>query len=247
MHIIPDSKPLSDAEFARLDARIAALPADRDPLDVAMLDGFMTGVLLSREAVLPSRWLPIAFDAREGQPLFQGDAAEAEETLGLIMRHYSTLAAHIAAREPFEPYVVDVQREDAGELTDEQKFAGLWPWAAGFARAIDEFPLVDDDAVQATDIDAALVHILRHVPNSPDDASELAREIADEKREIAAAFPLDDIDHAIDEVVESVMEIADITRPRRPIARQHAKIGRNDPCPCGSGKKYKHCHWRATD
>ena len=22
------------------------------------------------------------------------------------------------------------------------------------------------------------------------------------------------------------------------------KIGRNDPCPCGSGKKYKHCHGR---
>ena len=21
------------------------------------------------------------------------------------------------------------------------------------------------------------------------------------------------------------------------------KIGRNDLCPCGSGKKYKHCHW----
>ncbi|MCB1727816.1 MAG: SEC-C domain-containing protein, partial [Gammaproteobacteria bacterium] len=20
------------------------------------------------------------------------------------------------------------------------------------------------------------------------------------------------------------------------------KVGRNDPCPCGSGKKYKHCH-----
>lgn len=23
-----------------------------------------------------------------------------------------------------------------------------------------------------------------------------------------------------------------------------AQVGRNDPCPCGSGKKYKHCHWR---
>jgi preprotein translocase subunit SecA len=22
------------------------------------------------------------------------------------------------------------------------------------------------------------------------------------------------------------------------------KLGRNDPCPCGSGKKYKHCHGR---
>ncbi|MCB0573627.1 MAG: SEC-C domain-containing protein [Saprospiraceae bacterium] len=21
-------------------------------------------------------------------------------------------------------------------------------------------------------------------------------------------------------------------------------VGRNDPCPCGSGKKYKHCHGR---
>lgn len=25
--------------------------------------------------------------------------------------------------------------------------------------------------------------------------------------------------------------------------RKKNKIGRNDPCPCGSGKKYKHCHY----
>jgi len=25
-------------------------------------------------------------------------------------------------------------------------------------------------------------------------------------------------------------------------AQAMAKVGRNDPCPCGSGKKYKHCH-----
>jgi preprotein translocase subunit SecA len=28
----------------------------------------------------------------------------------------------------------------------------------------------------------------------------------------------------------------------KPFVRTGAKIGRNDPCPCGSGKKYKHCH-----
>ena len=28
----------------------------------------------------------------------------------------------------------------------------------------------------------------------------------------------------------------------RPFVRTVAKVGRNDPCPCGSGKKYKHCH-----
>jgi SEC-C motif-containing protein len=28
------------------------------------------------------------------------------------------------------------------------------------------------------------------------------------------------------------------------IIRSGPKVGRNDPCPCGSGKKYKHCHGR---
>ena len=31
---------------------------------------------------------------------------------------------------------------------------------------------------------------------------------------------------------------------RRPVRRTAEKIGRNDPCPCGSGKKYKQCHGR---
>jgi preprotein translocase subunit SecA len=53
---------------------------------------------------------------------------------------------------------------------------------------------------------------------------------------------------------------AEATRPRRAVAaarsgatstaarqgaapaRTRNKVGRNDPCPCGSGKKYKHCH-----
>jgi len=29
-----------------------------------------------------------------------------------------------------------------------------------------------------------------------------------------------------------------------PYVRQERKVGRNEPCPCGSGKKYKHCHGR---
>jgi preprotein translocase subunit SecA len=28
----------------------------------------------------------------------------------------------------------------------------------------------------------------------------------------------------------------------QPVLREGPKIGRNDPCPCGSGKKYKQCH-----
>ncbi len=32
--------------------------------------------------------------------------------------------------------------------------------------------------------------------------------------------------------------------PSKPYVRSGRKIGRNEPCPCGSGKKYKHCHGR---
>ena len=30
------------------------------------------------------------------------------------------------------------------------------------------------------------------------------------------------------------------------VVREGEKVGRNDPCPCGSGKKYKHCHGKLT-
>ena len=35
---------------------------------------------------------------------------------------------------------------------------------------------------------------------------------------------------------------AEVAPGQQPIERQYAKVGRNDLCPCGSGKKYKHCH-----
>jgi preprotein translocase subunit SecA len=41
--------------------------------------------------------------------------------------------------------------------------------------------------------------------------------------------------------------VAEADAPKRaPTVRHGQKIGRNDPCPCGSGKKYKHCHGKLT-
>jgi len=33
-----------------------------------------------------------------------------------------------------------------------------------------------------------------------------------------------------------------VEKKPQPTVRHSQKIGRNDPCPCGSGRKYKHCH-----
>jgi preprotein translocase subunit SecA len=32
----------------------------------------------------------------------------------------------------------------------------------------------------------------------------------------------------------------------KPFIREGKKVGRNDPCPCGSGKKYKQCHGKLS-
>jgi len=34
--------------------------------------------------------------------------------------------------------------------------------------------------------------------------------------------------------------------PSQPVRRDMPKVGRNEPCPCGSGKKFKACHGKLT-
>jgi preprotein translocase subunit SecA len=43
---------------------------------------------------------------------------------------------------------------------------------------------------------------------------------------------------------EALEAAATDARKPQPPARAKQKVGRNEPCPCGSGKKYKHCHGR---
>jgi preprotein translocase subunit SecA len=52
-----------------------------------------------------------------------------------------------------------------------------------------------------------------------------------------------DYDTALAEEEGTDTEVATAPKPQ-PFVRQGGKVGRNDPCPCGSGKKYKQCHGR---
>ncbi|QNH14007.1 preprotein translocase subunit SecA [Xanthomonas sp. GW] len=47
--------------------------------------------------------------------------------------------------------------------------------------------------------------------------------------------------YSADEEVEQ-MALGDNPQQVAQVTREAPKVGRNDPCPCGSGKKYKHCH-----
>jgi len=51
--------------------------------------------------------------------------------------------------------------------------------------------------------------------------------------------------HGLDEQPEPELA-ATAEQQQQPYVRDQRKIGRNEPCPCGSGKKYKHCHGKAS-
>ena len=44
-----------------------------------------------------------------------------------------------------------------------------------------------------------------------------------------------------EEVAKPMFTNKDDSVAAKPVQRKTAKVGRNDPCPCGSGKKYKNC------
>jgi uncharacterized protein len=88
----------------------------------------------------------------------------------------------------------------------------------------------------------ALIGILRHLPLESDGDAATAEAMRQERAALDRDSPLTSLDDAIDDLVYRVLDIADLSRPRRPIARAQPKTGRNDPCHCGSGRKFKHCH-----
>lgn len=66
----------------------------------------------------------------------------------------------------------------------------------------------------------------------------------------AGLFPEELPDEWPNEFIEDALELTASQHRKsaarkeegRPVPEDRVKIGRNDPCPCGSGKKYKHCH-----
>ena len=64
-----------------------------------------------------------------------------------------------------------------------------------------------------------------------------------ERQRLAEMEKLSAKQHASHESITNIDDDNDSeNRAGQPIVRSETKVGRNDPCPCGSGKKYKHCH-----
>ena len=84
--------------------------------------------------------------------------------------------------------------------------------------------------------------VVRFLSNVQVQRSDEAAAMEQQRREAAAkqkmAFEHADAGSAVTEADEAAAPPA----APQPMTRTQPKVGRNDPCPCGSGKKYKQCH-----
>lgn len=206
------------------------LDLGEDTMLLEELDGFIAGLLTCPELIIPSDWLPVVWheDTADLAPVFE-NLDHANRVLGLVVEHYNNVARTLTERpDRYSPlFSVDTRNGDV-----------LWElWIEGFEKAVALRPaawkkLLDADVDTAAAMSGMLLlaDIARGEKEIEHGDTLLAAapdKIADwvvtlNEWRLANCQPVQDTDPRI------------VTVPRK-------KVGRNDPCPCGSGKKYKKC------
>jgi uncharacterized protein len=231
---------LTDAELDRLEDLLAAAPAPLQALGAVELDGFLCGVLVQPQRLDARHWLPVALGASESGIRLEGvDGAWLAQVAPLMQRHHDALRETLVEHGGFDPVLpgqaLDAPDEDP-DLVEPSRV--LWPWVAGFALAQASFAALDELAESDREVAALLERLWRHLPA----ASEYERDARDA---LNRELPLPSVAAAIDDLVAAVVELSDRTEPLRyhvtTVRRDAPKVGCNDPCPCGSGRKYKQC------
>src|SRR4051812_45368486 len=204
--------PLAEADLNRLQTLLDKIPDPLEPLDISMLDGYLCGVLLQPTMVPAGAWLKHVFDI-DGRPLADKWPG-LHELQGLVQRRYRELATAIAGRQWFDPWVFELD-EDAEPLES------TLPWVAGFSAAMGLFPaLMDMDSPDTLEPLAVL-----YAAFDPDDLEDADALLA----EIETLEPPSDLDEAIEDVVQSVMRLADVSRPLPKSAQRGTALKRPPP------------------
>ncbi|MFZ5550900.1 MAG: YecA family protein [Pseudomonadota bacterium] len=211
---------LSDAEMAQLERLLDRIPAPAEPLDVMMLDGYLCGVLLQPKAVPESQWWRHVVDV-DGRSIPLG--FDDEPLRALVRRRHAELDAAIRERQWFDPWVFELDDE-------EDPLETVMPWVAGFATAMEFFPsLMRSDSPELAEPLAVLYRCFD--PEDLEDADELLALIEELE-------PPADLAEAVESLVNSVLLLADVTRPLPSTRPQRAAAPRARR-PAGAGGKAK--------
>ena len=228
-------QPLTDAEFERLSGVLGRFDNEH-PMNLEQLDGFLAALICGPEIVHPSEYLPvICGDDMVLEDSF-GAQSVLQDFLSLVMRHWNVIADTLHSGDVFLPLL----------LEDENGISHANDWAKGFLRGM-EFhkeqwaALLDDDEHGGLLVPIfALAH--EHDPDPEMRPHKEAMSAEDRERLIVGAAAGVTGIHRYFQGQRLVESFDNATTIRRTVP----KIGRNDPCPCGSGKKFKQCCGRTT-
>ncbi|MCD6679666.1 MAG: UPF0149 family protein [Burkholderiaceae bacterium] len=243
-----DLRPLDESDFTRLDALLDQT-GDDNAMVVEEVDGFLAALAcvpdpIDEDALLAQVLGAEPFD-EEASPADRASQASLLEThaeIGaLLRRHAARVVATLDAGE-FGPVLA----------YDEDGNADGIAWAVGFLRGVELHPdswdamLAEKDFGDALDTMASLAAAIGDEDEGEGEGEEDAAQAAKERSGAER-------DELIDRMIADVADIHEFFRPWREagttpaamrvetVRRSGPKIGRNDPCPCGSGRKYKNC------
>ena len=249
----------SDAEVQALEALCDRLAGFDDRVSVEWLDGCMAALLAGPRALSPLEWLPRLLDDAWERTF--SDPQDQQQALDTLLGRWNVLASQLDAEALFDEPDVLRLAPLLGDYGDAARAAVLaegrlqpeqlddWPltgelWALGVLEAIEAFAEDRVAPTGDTDDQAWYDGCLRAIEAlTQRDAALLAADL--QIRYPGQTLSREDL------VDEACLALQDLRcywvehAPRHAPRRVDKTPGRNDPCPCGSGRKYKKCHGAA--
>ena len=232
---------LADDQLDRLETLLDD-PALADAMRLDEIQGYLCAALSGPQAIAEEDWLADVLGSEEALETETG-----REAAQLLRAFASALEAELAAGEP--PVLLLYAKED-----DENGPSDYLPWCQAYLAGVDaadedwfeflgekEGDEADDDEEQSEEIsylDERLFPLMVLTGEAEGAAREHGEDWPEgEEREQIASDCEDDLQQAVTDIYRFWLA----KRGTPTIRRGEPKVGRNDPCPCGSGKKYKQC------
>lgn len=212
--------PLNEKELEWLDDVLAKYGNDDSVLDVSELDGMLTALLSGPREIEPAQWLTALWGGEKQIPRWSSER-EMTRFMNLVFQHMNDIADRLNdAPDQFEPLFGYREEND-------REYVVVEDWCFGYMRGV----ALDDWSKLAPEMQPALDAIALHGQQEHVQKLERMTEQEYEQSQQAirpAALQLCQFWQAQPELRQT------------PVTAE-LKPGRNDPCPCGSGKKYKNC------
>lgn len=250
MHI---SSTFSEEQRSLLQAFLGASSEIDGGMSYAEACGFLFVLSCTDELIPPSEWLPVVWG--EDGPDF-ADHAQAAKITEALMALYNDVLQRTSDENYSRPPGCEARTPAMANVGPE---APLGQWATGFVRgyewlAFDELLPEDDDSELSQELTGLLLVLAffateQGMRNVYDDMTgeQSLEEMAESMLSLqeAAMKEFAEFVAMVDAVTGGSGSGLSLPEPQMPYVAPE-KIGRNEPCPCGSGKKYKKCCAQVT-